>query len=361
MSSMSPTQPFHEITDWGPEELIACYHKLLNEDQLGWQSCYRKIRRLGTGGQGVVYLSERQGSDQFRLPVALKVFSPKFYRDLEEYVEDMQQIAQIAVRVALIQHDNVLDVHNFMEQDGIRMMVMEWIDGYDLRQLLNRRMLERVWQNVGPDQRDYLNDVIVTPGPVQPRLKAGIALQVLRECLSGLAALHRNGIVHGDLKPSNIMLKRTGNAKIIDMGSAADLHSRAYRRIWSPAYAAPEVLEGTPHSAQSDLASLGYVLIEMLAGQPPFQGLETYAELLAAKQALRERLPEVLPEEIRRNDILMEFCRRLIAVDPAHRFACAEDADLDREGAATLHRQLVLVNLDSEYENDIRVWLEQLG
>ena len=108
---------------------------------------------------------------------------------------------------------------------------------------------------------------------------------MLRECLAGLAALHRDGIVHGDLKPSNIMLKRTGNAKIIDIGSAMDLRSGAGRRFWSPAYAAPEVLAGEASSPRSDLASLGYVLIEMLAGQSPFVGLKRYGELLEAKRA----------------------------------------------------------------------------
>ena len=63
---------------------------------------------------------------------------------------------------------------------------------------------------------NYVNQVIVTAGPMQPRVKPGIAIAIVRDCLAGLAALHREGIVHGDLKPSNIMLKRTGNAKIVD-------------------------------------------------------------------------------------------------------------------------------------------------
>ncbi len=84
-------------------------------------------------------------------------------------------------------------------------------------------MLERVRQRVSNRRWDYINNVIVTAGGSQPRLKPGIAIAILRECLAALAALHREGIVHGDLKPSNIMLKRTGNAKIIDIGSAFDL------------------------------------------------------------------------------------------------------------------------------------------
>ena len=82
---------------------------------------------------------------------------------------------------------------------------------------------------------EYLNNVIVTAGPMQPRLKPGIAIAVIRECLAALAALHREGIVHSDLKPSNIMLKRTGNAKIVDIGSAFELNNcRPCQRTCTP-------------------------------------------------------------------------------------------------------------------------------
>jgi serine/threonine-protein kinase len=354
------TQPFHEVS-CADEQLLARYHAIVTGEHLSWLTPHRKLRLLGTGGQGVVYLGERRGSDGFTLPMALKVFSPHSYRDADDYDEDMKRIAQVAARVALIQHDNVLDVQNFVAQDGIRIMEMEWVDGYDLRKLLTRRMLDRAEKRLGPDHWKYLNDVIVTAGPVQPRLKPGIAIQVLRECLAGLGAMHREHIVHGDLKPANIMLKRTGNAKVIDIGSAIDLRTGAGRRVWSPAYAAPEVQAGGENGPGSDLASLGYVLIEMLAGRSPFEGLTTYPELLTAKRQLEQRLPELLPREVSCNDMLLHLCRRLIAPDPARRFASAEAADLERKGAADFHRQLVKGNLASEYENDIRVWLEQLG
>ena len=93
--------------------------------------------------------------------------------------------------------------------------------------------------------------MIVTAGPVQPRLKPGIAIAIVRDCLAALAALHREGIVHGDMKPSNIMLKRTGNAKIVDIGSAFEMGNPPARRTCTPTYAAPEVLEGgETHAAE---------------------------------------------------------------------------------------------------------------
>jgi serine/threonine-protein kinase len=361
ISQRTPFQPPHMkpwITD---ADLLARYQAIVADEALSWTTHQRKLRLLGTGGQGAVYLSERQGTDRFRLPVALKVFSPENYASSRSYEEDMGRIAGIAARVALIQHDNLLDVHNFIEQDGIRIMEMEWVDGFDMRSLLTPRMLELTRERLPAPRWQYVNNVIITAGPAQPRLKPGVAIQVLRECLAGLAALHREGIVHGDLKPSNIMLKRTGNAKVIDIGSAMDLRSPAGRRMWSPAYAAPEILEGGESSPRSDLASLGYVLVEMLAGKAPFEGLTTTGALLEAKQTFDRRLGEMLPPDVSSNELLFYLCQRLVAPDPARRFANAQIADLGRKGAADFHRQLVKGDLASEYENDIRVWLELLG
>jgi len=365
---MTLTVSFHPAssTGDGPRvrcegDLLARYQNIINAQTLDWTRRYRKLRQLGSGGQGVVFLGERQGADQFTLPVALKVFSPESYRDAEAYEEDMVRVAQVAMRVTQIQHDNLIDIHDFIALDGLRVMEMEWVDGYNLREVLTQRMLEQTRQNVSIRHWKYVNNVILTEGPVQPRLKPGVAIQVLRECLAGLAALHREGIVHGDLKPSNIMLKRTGDTKVIDIGSAIDLHAAAARRMWSPVYAAPEVLQGGENSPQADLASLGYVLIEMLAGRPAFEGLTTYGELIDSKADLDQRLPGMLPPEVSCNDLLLHLCRRLVAPDPARRFPSAQAADLDRKGAADFHRQLVKGDLASEYENDIRVWLEQLG
>jgi serine/threonine-protein kinase len=343
-----------------PDELLARYERLVGGDRFHWTVHHHVRRKLGEGGQGVVYLSERRGADNFTLPVAVKLFSPERYEDARAYDEAMGRIAHIAARVALIQQDNLLDVHNFVDRNRIRLMEMEWVDGYDLQRLLTWKMLERVRHRVSVRRWEYLNNVIVTQGPSQPRMKPGIAIAVLRECLAGLAALHRQGIIHGDLKPSNIMLKRTGNAKIIDIGSAFDLDDVPLKRTCTPQYAAPEVLENGESSPRSDLASLGYMLVEMLSGSQPFVGLTHYRDLLEAKRTLIQRLPQILPGEVVCNELLMNLCRGLIASDPMRRFPNAEAADLVKEGAASFHRQLVKGDLASEYENEIRLWLEEL-
>ncbi len=343
------------------DELMARYRSILDQQRLSWTEHLRLIRLLGSGGQGVVYLSERRGTDNFTLPVALKIFSPLRYPDSRSYDEGMARIADVAARVAQIQQDNLLDVHNFVDRNRIRMMEMEWVDGFDVSQLLTRKMYEHTRDRVSTKRWEYLNNVIITAGPLQPRLKPGIAIAVLRDCLAALAALHREGIVHGDLKPSNIMIKRAGNAKIIDIGSAFDPENAPHRRTCTPAYAAPELLEAGATSPRSDLCSLGYVLVEMLSGVQPFAGLATYRELLEAKRTLPQRLPQLLPADVVRNELLMHLCRSLIAPDPMLRFANAEAADLgDNRGASSFHRQLVKGDLASEYENELRLWLEEL-
>ena len=341
-------------------ELVGHYQKILTERKVHWTNHFHLSRLLGSGGQGAVYLTQLRGADQFTVPVALKVFSPERYEDARSYAESMQRMARVASCVAQIQHDNLLDIHNFLDRDRIRMMVMEWVDGYDISRLLVPQMLDRIRSQVSNRRWEYLNRVIVTAGPEQPRIKPGIAVAIVRDCLSALAALHREGIVHGDIKPANIMLKRTGSAKIIDIGSAFEVDEPPVHRTCTPAYAAPEVLDGSEITPLSDLASLGYVLIELLAGRTLFSGLNNYRELLEAKRQLPQRLHEVLPQDASVNELLMKFCRGLIAPDPILRFESAETAEMNKDGAAGFHRQLVMGDLASEYPNEIRLWLEEL-
>ncbi len=343
-----------------PNDLFERYEKLLDNQYMGWTEHLRFRRLLGTGGQGVVYLSERRGSDGFTLPVALKVFSPERFSSHQSYNRAMERIAQVASSVAKIQHDNLLDVQNFTERHRIRIMEMEWVDGYDLDRLLTPAMLARVEQRVSQRRWKHINDVIVTAGPVRPRLQPGMAVAIIRECLAALAALHREEIVHGDIKPSNIMIKRTGNPKIVDIGSALDLNNMPEQRTCTPQYAAPEMLERNEFTPRSDLASLGYVLIEILSGRPLFVGLKSLGDLLEAKWTLPQRLDQILPDDVADSELLMSICRRLIAPDPEVRYGSAEDANTTAGGLAEFQRTLVFGDLASEYENDLRVWLEEL-
>ncbi len=341
-------------------ELMSRYQGLLDDRRLQWMTYHRLERVLGSGGQGVVFFSTRLGSDGFALPIAMKVFSPERFGTQAAYDEAMARIGMVASDVARIQHDGVLNVHDFIDRNRIRILIMEWIDGYDLRELLKLERLGMLRARLSARRWDYINNVVITAGPTHARFKAGVAVAIVRDCLAALAALHRENIVHGDIKTSNIMVKRTGRAKLIDIGSAFQMGKQPPVYTVTPVYAAPEVLENAPVSPRSDLASIGYVLIELLSGRPCFAETESFRELLEQKRSLPNRLHEILPPEVSCNNLLMNFCKGLISPDPSRRFPSAEAAELLHEGAASFHRQLVLSDLATEYDHDIRVWIEEL-
>ena len=340
--------------------LLDQYNDLIQKKKVERSETLTFERLLGSGGQGVVYRSHRHGADGFTLPIAVKIFAPECYDDDRAYNDSMSHIANISSLVSRIQHDHLLDVHNWIDAGNVRMMIMECVDGFDLSRLLCHDMLAHIKNKVSEKRWNSINDVVVTAGPAHPRLKPGIAIAIIRDCLSALAALHREGIVHCDIKPANVMLKRTGSVKIVDIGSALEIEKDHHSRACTPIYAAPEVLEGGEITPRSDLASLGYMLIEMLSGVPPFDGRASRKDLLEAKRLMAQKLPQFLPPEVVSSELLMNFCRGLIAPDPNRRFPSAEAAELLKEGAAGFHRQLVKGDLASEYENDIRIWLGEL-
>ncbi|HAL14368.1 MAG TPA: serine/threonine protein kinase [Planctomycetaceae bacterium] len=341
-------------------KLLDAYNSVLDSQRLNWTSHQCLTRRLGAGGQGVVYLSERRGSDGFTIPLAIKVFSPERFEDEESYSVAMRRNANISARIAQIQHDNLLVVHNFVDRNRIRMLVMEWIDGFDLRHLLNNKRVEKMGESLEEKQRQHVHDVVIRPGPQQAIFKPGMAVAVVRDCLAALKSLHEGNIVHGDIKPANIMIKRSGMAKIIDIGSAYALDDVPEKRTCTPTYAAPEVIEGGEATAKSDLASLGYVLLELLSGKAPFQGLKSYGDLVRAKQELPDRIPELLPPELSEDNRLVKFCHRLVAYAPEERFNTATEANLLEEGALGIHRQLVVSQQDSDYDHELHELINTL-
>ncbi len=360
-ASLSTTVP-QPVVPVSPEDTATLrrrYEELIRGDSVSWTTHYRLLGRLGAGGQGVVFLAERMGSHNLTLRVALKMFSPENYPDEATYLEEMSRLARVAMRIAEIQQDHLLDVHNFVQCNGVQIMVTEWVDGFDLRYLMAPERLEEIRQRVPPKRFEYITDVIVTDGQVSLRFKPGVAIAILRDCLAALDSMYRAGIMHGDIKPSNIMLKRTGRTKLIDFGSSFQVGELPRRWAWTPQYAPLELLQRGEYTNQSDLASLGYVLIEMLAGVPPFAGITDYRELCRAKQTLPGRLNKLLPPEVVRNELLVSLIRRLIDPDPSERFPTANAADLTDGGAASFHRQLVLSDLATEYHYDMSLWLQE--
>ncbi len=330
-------------------------------EELRWSAHYQVRKLLGHGAQGVVYLARREGVDGYYTNVALKLFYRHPASSLEDYHAEMRRVALQAQRVSRVQHDNLISIRDFVALEETRVMVLEWVDGLDLGRLLDLRRLERLRQRLSKKLWDHLNDVIVGPGEDHSRLKPGIAVDILRGCLAGLSSLHQNGIVHCDLKPSNIMIKRTGTKKIIDIDSSCVPAADPPHLRGTPYYMAPEQLSGKPVQLRSDIASLGYLLVEMLTGRRIFRGCETIPQLLEAKIKLPEILERLLPPEVRADPILFALVAKLVAVEPKDRFADADAAELDRMGAVNFHRHLVKSNLSTEYNRELAWWLGLLG
>lgn len=211
-------------------------------------SRYRLEKPLGRGGMATTYLAHDLLLDR---PVAIKVLhaDPSEPRELARFVRE----ARVA---AALSHPHVVHVFDAGQDGEIAYLVMEWIDGGDLASLIRER----------------------APLPIDE------AVQLTLDVLDGLAAIHRAGIVHRDVKPANVLLDRHGRAKLTDFGIA--------RRVADPTltgptdllgtapYVAPERVRGQPATAASDLYAVGILLYELLTGRLPFPG-QTPEELLA--------------------------------------------------------------------------------
>jgi serine/threonine-protein kinase len=326
-----------------------------------WNSEYDVVKQLGQGAQGVVYLARRDGVDGYHTNVALKLFYRQPNWSVGQYVEEMQRVAKQAQVISRIQHDNLIAIQNFIAMDETRVLVMEWVDGLDVARLLDLNSLELLRQTLDRQTWEHLNDVIVTAGEDHCRLKPGIAVDILRGCLAGLSSLHSEGIVHCDLKPANIMVKRTGTKKIIDVDSSCMISEGPFQNRGTPYYMAPELERGNPVTLAADVASLGYLLIEMLTGQRIFRDCQTLDQLQQAKLSLPKRLAQTLPAEVRRDGNLCDMVSKMITVEPHDRFPDADAVDLDRRGAANYHRNLVKTNLSTDYRRELAWWLELMS
>ena len=344
--------------DAGAKAAVAAYHQAAEEKSIGG---FRFLRLLGQGGQGKVFLCRCPGADGFSRVVALKLFSPEAYPTLDSYQEAMRRIARVATRVAYQSHNHVVDVQRFLKRGEIRIMLMERVEGFDLRRLLQSRMLERFRQRAPEEDWIKTNQIVVTAGPEQSRILPGAAVTIVRDCLEGLQTLHVMGVVHGDLRPANLMVQPDGSTKIIDLGSAVVQGETLRERVFTPAYAAPEVLESKDWTRRSDLASLGYVLLELLTGRRLFAAVQSIEQLLKEKLALPDKVRQLLPAPFSGSERLVKFCQRLIAPDPQHRFGSAEEADVDPDhGAYAFLQELARGKLDAVWKHDISLWLKHL-
>ncbi|MGH9957274.1 MAG: protein kinase domain-containing protein, partial [Pyrinomonadaceae bacterium] len=245
---------------------------------------YRIVGLIGRGGMGEVYRADDLKLGQ---PVALK-FLP------EHLLSDGAALARFhrEVRVARqVSHKNVCRVYDIGETDGRHVLSMDYIKGEELSSLLRR----------------------IGSFPVDK------AIQLARQICAGLSAAHDVGVLHRDLKPANVMIDADGNARILDFGLAglAEEFRDDELAAGTPAYMAPEQLEGKPFTTRSDIYSLGLVLYELFTSRRAFEAA-TLAELIKLR---RSNSAPTTPTSIVKDldPVIERVIDRCIQTDPAAR------------------------------------------
>ncbi len=267
---------------------------------------YEIVATLGAGGMGEVY---RARDERLGREVALKVLPV----EVAASPDRLRRFEQEARAASAISHPNLLTVFDIGEQDGVRYLVTELLEGETLRSRLER-------------------------GP----LTIQKALELTAQWTRGLAAAHERGIVHRDLKPENLFLTRDGHAKILDFGLAKVAVPEAPEEIATQvggfpsaargprtepglvfgtvAYMSPEQVRGRPADARSDLFALGVILVEMVTGRQPFRRASA-AETMAA--ILKEEPPRLSASGLQAPPALERIVRRLLAKAPGERYPTA--------------------------------------
>ncbi len=251
-------------------------------------------RKLGSGGMADVYLAEDQ---ELGRRVALKLLDDRHASD-EQFVERFRREAQSA---AGLNHPSIVSIFDRGQAEGTYYIAMEYLDGRTLKELLIRN------------------------GPTPP----AIAIDYARQILGALAFAHRNGIVHRDIKPHNIIVRPDGRLKVTDFGiarSGASQMTEAGSIVGTAQYLSPEQARGAPVDPRSDLYSLGIVLYEMLTGKVPFTG-DTPVEIAMKHLSQVPEPPSTLRPEVPHD--LDAVVMRALAKDPDQRYGSAEEMDAD--------------------------------
>jgi beta-lactam-binding protein with PASTA domain len=249
---------------------------------------YRLVAKVGSGGMADVW-----SADDLELgrQVALKFLHERFAED-RQFVERFEREARSA---AGLQHPNIVGVYDRGEWEGTHYIVMEYVEGATLADLIARG------------------------------LGMGEAVEITRQVLAGANFAHQRGIVHRDLKPGNVLVDAEGRARVTDFGIAragASAITQTGSVLGTAHYLSPELAQGLDVTASTDLYSTGVVLYEALTGRIPFEG--DSAVTIALKQVSEQPRP---PSEFNPNvsKALDAIVLRALAKDPANRFASAAE------------------------------------
>lgn len=267
---------------------------------------YELLEHLAEGGMANIYRARLRGSDGFEKALVVKKILPHLVSD-RAFVERMQDEARLMVQLA---HGNIVSVFDFAQTQGEYYLVMEYVDGMSLNQLLER------------------------PGDVQQPLPVAVASYIACQIGQALDYLHGKkdgngrllGIVHRDINPNNVLLSTDGAVKITDFGIAHSSgrlsQTRSGMVVGTVYYMSPEQLCGKPVDGRADLYSLGAVLYQMVTGQPPYTGY-TYEEVGTAAVSGRYRPARQLNALVDRQ--LSEIIDRVLNRSPDKRFQSAAE------------------------------------
>jgi eukaryotic-like serine/threonine-protein kinase len=262
----------------------------MNNEQL-LNGRYRLVSQHGSGGMSVIY----QATDiALGRTVAVKILRPSLTNDNSFLVRFRQE----ARNVANLSHPNIVTVHDVGQDGNTYYMVMEFVDGPDLKK------------------------IIKSDGPLSVERTLNIAVQMCH----GIGYAHRAGLVHADVKPQNILMAEGDRVKVTDFGIAQALAlikpQERQKIVWgSPHYFSPEQAQGEYPSPAADVYSIGIVIFEMLTGRLPFQGGDQQELAMAHIRDTPPRISELNP---RVPTSLDQIVQRVLAKDPRQRFSKAE-------------------------------------